>query len=147
MADMEQTRDPNLTPEFFSNKALEFFTIFNSQPFTDWEGALEFIDAADVLADTIITAMQEGATAYTDDTLVIFGSPLGEAFKILFGGGWHYAEEQERWVIRTKTPERDRMDINVFNKFEKRLVNGMEDSISYYMRGMAKMLLEGGPSA
>jgi hypothetical protein len=67
-----------------------------------------------------------------DSVIILFGSFLGEAIKNTLGGEW--AELDGQWFIRLSDAQ-----INVFNKVKKRLLNGEEDSISYFYRMLKQM--------
>ncbi|HOX97082.1 MAG TPA: hypothetical protein PL066_01850 [bacterium] len=68
-----------------------------------------------------------------DNVIVLFGSFLGEAIKQTLGGEWVETEQGLGIKIGDAT-------IMVFTKIKKRLLNGMEDSISYYYKNLKRML-------
>jgi len=138
---MDETRNKNLNPVFFVEKAQELFRILNNSIFKDKNKAEEFIKSFDIIVDTLIAQMKESGTVYTKETILLFGSSLGEAFCIVFNGNWKYSEKQQRWIISCNTKDGDPAELNVFHKLEKRIENGMEDSISYYFDVNKKLLL------
>lgn len=137
---MEETRNPNHAPDYFLKKATEFFSNYGLPPFTKPEEALEFVQVADAMADALIARMREENLSYTDETILLFGSPVGEAFRRLLSGTWEFSPKQNRWVIVATTDKGERAEFNVFNKYEKRLAHGSEDSLYFYLQGAAKAL-------
>ncbi len=140
---MDQTRNPELSPELFAERTAQFFDTYQLPPFTTVEEAVNFVMVMDTLVDAICESMKQLEMSYTPETILIFGSPLGEAMRMIFQAVWIFSPKQDRWVLTFETPSGDRMELNVFNKLEKRIDNGMEDSITYYLQGMTKILLEG----
>ncbi|PIR97987.1 MAG: hypothetical protein COT89_01920 [Candidatus Colwellbacteria bacterium CG10_big_fil_rev_8_21_14_0_10_42_22] len=68
-----------------------------------------------------------------DNVILLIGSFLGEAIIKTLNGEWE--ETQQGWGIRVKNAT-----LMVFSKVKKRLLNGMEDSISFYYTSTKKML-------
>jgi hypothetical protein len=69
-----------------------------------------------------------------DDIILNIGSFLGETLLKIYktyGASWKWSDNQERWVIGFKNKKDDYIELNVFYKIEKRIKNGMEDSIEY----------------
>lgn len=137
---MDETRNPNLSPEFFAEKTKEFFATMNVPSPENAQQAQEFINALDGTINALTAHLRENGLTYSDNTILYFGSPLGEAFGILFNGSWKFSEKQGRWVVECRASNGDEVEINVFRKVEKRIENGMEDSISYYLEGIKKVL-------
>ena len=137
---MDQTRNPNITPDYFLEQAAECLVTFSLPPFTNPEEAVAFIETADILADALIERMQKDGSTYSEKTILLFGSPIGEAFRRLLGGEWKFSPKQNRWVIAVTLDDGAVAEFNVFNKFEKRLTNGMEDSILYFLQAAPKTL-------
>lgn len=100
--------------------------------FENKEQAGDFIETFDGAVDALVSEMKDMVTTYSDETILLFGSALGEAFRIVFDASWKYSDTQERWVVSRRTFKGDNVDFNVFNKIEKRIENGMDDSIGYY---------------
>lgn len=138
---MNETRDPKQDPQFFSSTAQHFVDQLELPMFKTKEEANGFIRALDNTIDVLVAHMQENNMNYSDSTILNFGSVLGEAFRVVFGGQWKFSEGQNRWVIVTKTKDGSRAEINVFNKLQKRIENGMEDSITYYFQMLQKTLV------
>src|SRR3989344_935545 len=114
-AALDSTMDPNGSPDLFTKKAEEFFTTLNLPLFTDVLQAEVFVRALDGMADTLIMSMQQNDTTYSPETVLLLGSSLGEAFRIVFGGRWLYSEKQGRWVIACKDGGGNPAELNVFN--------------------------------
>ena len=85
------------------------------------------------LDDMIQTNWPEEPPVQIDDVILLFGSFLGEAIRHTLGGEW--VETEQGWGI-----EIGDATLMVFTKIKKRLLNGMEDSISYYYQSMKEML-------
>ena len=68
-----------------------------------------------------------------DNIIVLFGSFLGEAIIHVLGGKWE--NTAQGWGIRVGD-----VSVMVFTKVKKRLLNGDEDSISYYYQSLKSML-------
>jgi hypothetical protein len=68
-----------------------------------------------------------------DSIILLFGSFLGEAIRHTLGGVW--VEAEQGWGLRV-----GEATIMVFTKIKKRLLNGAEDSISYYYQSTKGML-------
>lgn len=68
-----------------------------------------------------------------DNVILLFGSFLGEAIIKTLGGEWINTEQG--WGIKIGDAT-----LMVFTKVKKRLLNGMEDSISYYYQSTKGML-------
>jgi hypothetical protein len=78
-------------------------------------------------------AWPEEPPVQIDNVIVLFGSFLGEAIKQTLGGEW--VQTEQGWGIKIGDA-----NLMVFTKVKKRLLNGMEDSISYYYQAMKGML-------
>ena len=70
--------------------------------------------------------------------VLLNGSFLGEAIRETLGGEWE--ETKQSWAIKISNISVGNVSIRVFGKVQKRLLNGMEDSISYYYKSVKKML-------
>ncbi|MBP7741112.1 MAG: hypothetical protein KA104_00275 [Candidatus Pacebacteria bacterium] len=140
---MDQTRNPELSPELFAQRTAQFFETYQLPPFTTVEEAVNFVMVMDTLVDAICDSMKQLEMSYTPETILIFGSPLGEAMRKIFQAVWIFSPAQDRWVLAFETPKGEMMELNVFNKLEKRIDNGMEDSITYFLQGTTKMLVDG----
>ena len=138
---MDETRDSNLDPAFFKEKTREFFAPMHVTNPEDAKQAEEFINALDATADVLTAHLRETGLTYSDTTILYFGSPLGEAFRILFNGAWIFSQKQGRWVIKCLAQNGDEIEINVFRKIEKRIENGIEDSISFYLASIKKLMI------
>ena len=68
-----------------------------------------------------------------DNVILLFGSFLGEAIIKTLGGEW--VNTEQGWGIKIGDAT-----LMVFTKIKKRLLNGMEDSISYYYQSTKGML-------
>lgn len=140
---MDETRDRNLNPAFFAEKTRDFFAPMHVPNPTNAKQAEEFIDAMDVTVDALTDHLRDTGLTYSNTTILYFGSPLGEAFRILFNGIWRFSEKQERWVVECLAKNGDKVEINVFRKIEKRIENGTEDSISFYLEGIKNIMTAG----
>jgi hypothetical protein len=138
---MDQSRDPNLNPAVFAERTAAFFSTYHLPPFTTGPDATSFVHIMDTIFDALTDQMKKTDSTYSAETIIIFGSPIGEAFCAIFMGSWHFSERQNRWVVQTRTVKGDPIEFNVFNKVEKRFVNGMEDSISHFLIGSANLVL------
>ena len=132
MINLDQTKDESLKPDFFTEEAARFFAALNVPIFKSKEQAGDFIETFDATIDTLVSEMKDMATTYSDETILLFGSALGEALRIVFDASWEYSDAQNRWVISRKTLKGDKVEFNVFRKLKKRIENGMDDSIGYY---------------
>ena len=137
---MDETRDPNLSSAFFAEKTRDFFAPMDVPNPANAQQAEEFINAIDVTVDALTNHLRETGLTFSDTTILYFGSPLGEALRILFNGAWRFSEKQERWVVECLAKNGGRVEMNVFRKIEKRIENGMEDSISFYLEGIKKIM-------
>ncbi|MEW6408352.1 MAG: hypothetical protein AB1465_06730 [Patescibacteria group bacterium] len=85
------------------------------------------------LDNLIQEAWPDQPPAQLDNVVLLFGSFLGEAIKQTLGGEW--IQTEQGWGIKI-----DDATLMVFTKVKKRLLNGMEDSISYYYQSTKGML-------
>lgn len=85
------------------------------------------------LDDLIQKGWPDGVPAMLDNVVLLIGSFLGEAIIKIIGGEWE--STAEGWGIRINNAT-----LMVFSKVKKRLLNGMEDSISFYYKSSKKML-------
>lgn len=91
---------------------------------------LDFDEESILKLDELIQkGWPDGPPNQIDNVIILFGSFLGEAIKNTLGGDW--AEDQGQWFIKLGDAQ-----INVFNKVKKRLLNGEEDSISYFFHSL-----------
>jgi hypothetical protein len=78
------------------------------------------------LIDKIISeAWPNGSKGDIEKRLQIWGSYLGECIRKIHNGKWVYTESGW-WGIQVKN-----VVFHVFNKMEKRFINGMKDSIGF----------------
>lgn len=139
---MDTTRDPSISPDLFAEYATQFFETYMLPPFKNPEEAVGLVYIMDTLVDAITNTMKEKGLVYTPETILVFGSPLGEALRMIFSADWVFSERQDRWVLAFTLPNNDRVELNPFNKLEKRIENGMEDSITYWLQASAKTFSE-----
>ena len=85
------------------------------------------------LDDLIQKGWPDEPPTMIDNVVLLFGSFLGEAIINTLGGHWEKGTQS--WGVRIGDAT-----MNVFSKVEKRLLNGIEDSISYYYKSTKKML-------
>ncbi len=85
------------------------------------------------LDDIIQSAWPEKPPVQIDSVILVFGSFLGEAIKHTLGGEW--VRTEQGWGVKI-----GEATLMVFTKVKKRLLNGMEDSISYYYQSTKMML-------
>ncbi|PIU98370.1 hypothetical protein COS61_01745 [Candidatus Wolfebacteria bacterium CG03_land_8_20_14_0_80_40_12] len=86
------------------------------------------------LDDLIQEAWPDQPPTQIDNVILLFGSFLGEAIKQTLGGEW--VQTEQGWGIKIGDAT-----LMVFTKIKKRLLNGIEGSISYYYqitKGMLK---------
>ncbi len=140
---MDTTRDPSISPDLFSEYTAQFFEVYTIPPFTNPEEAVGLVYIMDTLVDAITDTMKKQNLLYTPETILIFGSPLGEALRMIFSADWVFSERQDRWVLAFTLPNNDRVELNPFNKLEKRIENGMEDSINYWLQSSVKTFTQG----
>ena len=107
LINLDQTIDRNLKSDFFTKEASRFFAALNISMFKSREQAGDFIETFDNAIDALVSEMKDMATAYSDETILLFGSALGEAFRIVFDASWKYSDTQERWVVSRKTLKGD----------------------------------------
>lgn len=137
---MEETRNPNLDPQIFAQRSGNFFTSFGLPSFTSAEEASGFIEAIDQVVDILAQRLASENATFSDELVFDLGSALGEAFRTALNATeWRYSPKQNRWVIAGRTTTDD-IEFNVFNKLEKRIANGMEDSIWQYYQGVCSYL-------
>lgn len=104
----------------------------------------DYSEASANTLDEMITRGWNGVVPTMLEQMVQgIGAYLGEVLVRSLGGVWK--EEQGRWVVRITLSDGSYGDANVFAKVEKRFVNGMEDSLSYYVASLKKMQQEGVP--
>ena len=139
---MNPTQDPTNTSDFFRGKADAWFEIYGMPKFTDVQEAIGIRQSADSLVDIYQNQLRAEDVTYSEELVLQFGSVLGEALKKLFTGEWHYSAQQERWVVFATFPMGSEIELNIFNKLEKRFENGMEDSIEYFYDGIKNLYLE-----
>lgn len=128
---MDNTKNPQTNSDVFITKAAEFFRVNSLPACVSSEETVGFITAVDELIDVFLRQFAEEHLAPSEEFVLQLGSALGTAFLMLFNGEWHFSPSQNRWVVRYPMPQGDMYEVNVFNKIEKRLKNGDEDSISY----------------
>jgi len=85
------------------------------------------------LDDMIQSAWPEKPPVQIDNVILLFGSFLGEAIRHTLGGEW--VKKEQGWGIKIGDAT-----LMVFTKIKKRLLNGMENSISYYYQSTKGML-------
>ncbi|MEX0917911.1 MAG: hypothetical protein WDZ93_02045 [Candidatus Paceibacterota bacterium] len=133
---LDAIREPELEPASFRRIAEMLFDELTVDIFQNKEEARAYVESVDGIIDA---AQSDGNTLHTE-RIIQLAAALGEAFIILFEGEWKYDEEWERWVVACATNAGDPVHLNVFNKLEKRVANGDEDSISYYFEGTQSLI-------
>jgi hypothetical protein len=95
---------------------------------------LDFNEESILKLDEIIEqAWPDQPPVMIDNTIALFGSFLGEAIRRVLGGEW--VENDGGWGVKIGDGT-----LMVFVKVKKRLLNGLEDSISYYYQGVKAMV-------
>jgi hypothetical protein len=95
---------------------------------------LDFDEKSIIELDNLIQkAWPDQPPVQIDNVILLFGSFLGEAIIKTIGGQW--VETEQGWGIKIGDST-----LMVFTKIKKRLLNGMEDSISYYYQSVRGML-------
>ncbi len=74
----------------------------------------------------------------------IIGAYIGEVISRNLHGQW-IENNNGRWVVEIIATDGSKMEANVFYKTQKRLTNGMEDSLGYYYQMMKQMQEKGMP--
>jgi len=69
-----------------------------------------------------------------EQMIMLFGSFLGEAFRQLYKGRWEWNDHFNTWGVTFPLPNGNEETVFVFAKAEKRFVNGMEDSLSFFAK-------------
>lgn len=118
--------------ELFSQKTDEFFNMLNIQRFTTKDEALDFVITFDDLIELLRQKLVDDNMQYSEETLLFFGCPLGEALCMIFGAKWGYSTKDNKWVLESEMYDGAIVRLNVFRKVENRILNGEEDSIKYY---------------
>lgn len=141
---MEPTTTASTQPDFFTDSAIEFFTINDivDYQFYDAETAVTFIYTIDEMIDAFITRIIDDEIPLSALLLLHLGSALGEAYKLIFNGQWYFNENVERWVVQFTMPGGDIFEVNVFSKIMKRFENGDEDLVSYMFDTIKALFLE-----
>ncbi len=67
-----------------------------------------------------------------EQMIMVFGSFLGEAFRQLYKGRWEWNDRFKTWGVTFPIPKGGEETAFVFAKVEKRFINGMEDSLSFF---------------
>lgn len=137
---MDETRNTSSTPQSFAKHAGTFFASFGIRPVATRSEALGFIQAVDQVVDIMQERLLKQGATFSEKAVLDLGSALGEAFRMAFGGTWRYSQAQDRWVIAGTSTKGDEVEFNVFNKLEKRIENGMEDSIQHYFESLGTIL-------
>jgi len=135
---VETTRNKTLNPEYFTEIFTDYFTSLGHEPFASTDDAIQYIYAV----DNILNNAAETLDSIDASSYVQIGCALGEAFIKVFDGVWFYSEKPQRWVVRFSNGS-DVIEQNVFNKLEKRIQNGMEDSITYSYEATCTILKDG----
>ena len=87
---------------------------------------LNYDEESVYLLDKIISeAWPNGTNGDLEKLCHIWGSYLGECIRRIHNGKWIHAESRW-WGVQVKN-----VVFHVFNKIEKRFINGMSDSISF----------------
>jgi hypothetical protein len=138
----EISRNPDTNPQLFSDKAVEFCEGMLKPFFQNPTDAAAFIRDTDMIADSMIDILKDKELPFTEGSVLIFGSALGEAIIVLFSlaAKWTYSLVQDRWVVSLRLEDGSELEWNVFHKVEKRFKNGMEDSLEYWIRGVIDMI-------
>lgn len=130
---MDSTRNKNTDTNYFHVLAETWLSRFNLPMIKDKPNAEIFVETLDQGLDILIPSIPEKEKEKAFGMyIMLIGSTLGEMFKIIFNGDWYFSEKQNRWVISVKNKNGEETELNVFNKIEKRFLNGDEDSIKYY---------------
>ncbi len=143
---MDETRDKSKDANYFLDYAKRFFVTLKIPMFQEKESALGFVDSLDPTIDLLTDSLKESGYSYSIETILLLGSSLGEAFRLIFNGQWSFSEKQGRWIIAIQTKDGSSMEMNVFRKIENRIINGMEDSILYYYQSTKSLLEKGFPN-
>lgn len=136
---MDPTRDPKTDPHVFAKTYQDYLDSLT-------KGGINIDRPEDLILmiDGSINLLQPKNDQ--EAGMMMFNSAcyVGGNMIKLFGGYWTWSKNQERWIVALKD-KREGSDIeaNVFHKMEKRIVNGMEESISYWYKMMKKMINEG----
>jgi len=94
---------------------------------------LDFDEASILKLDELIQkGWPDEPPKQIDNVVILFGSFLGEALRHALGGDWD--EYQGQWFVKLGD-----MRMNVFSKVKKRLLNGEEDSISFYYQNLKQL--------
>lgn len=95
---------------------------------------LNFDEKSILALDNLIqNAWPDQPPIQIDNVILLFGSFLGEAIIKNLGGQW--VKVEQGWGIKIEDTT-----LMVFTKVKKRFLNGIEDSISYYYKGVKDML-------
>jgi hypothetical protein len=140
---MDPTRNPETDTHLFTDKAIELCMGAGGKGlFADVNEAAAFIRESDGIADAILTVLKDNGVPLTDGTILLLGSAVGEAIIALFSSvaHWEFSEKQKRWVVSILLEDGSIVEWNAFHKVEKRLHNGNEDSIQYWVRAMTDMM-------
>jgi hypothetical protein len=78
----------------------------------------------------IQTAWPDKPPVEMQNVIMLFGSFLGEAMRDIYGGQW--VETEQGWGMKIN----EEVTILPFTKIKKRLINGEDDSISYFYETM-----------
>jgi hypothetical protein len=107
---------------------------------------LDYSEDSITKLDNIISNAWNGQVPQQLDAMIeMFGAYLGEVLSRNIDGRWTLKEGT--WMIDFPLPDGSVGSANVFGKVRKRFMNGMEDSLGYYMQMLRKAHQEGFPSA
>ncbi len=126
------TQDPDFTPTDFKVFADSLVATMRQELMVgDFDYSEKSLQLIDPIIDTLQSKLAENEEFFLTNVLR-FGCFLGQAMVVLHNGQWVYNPEYQRWGVSVALANSDQAFFNVFNKMKNRILNGMDDSISYY---------------
>ncbi|MBL4644459.1 MAG: hypothetical protein JKX80_01175 [Candidatus Pacebacteria bacterium] len=142
---MDETRNRNRNHLFFQAQAKKYLEPFGLELFKTRDEAIVFLDHCDDAIEILISNIEKSGSSrdlINSNTALPMASAIAEALRIVFDGRWIFSEAQNRWVVRIILENESIIDMNPFNKFEKRIQNGVEDAIDFYFKSMIRTIKE-----
>ena len=133
-------RDKEQDEMFFRETAGGFLALLKVPIPKNKEEAKTFLTTYDEGVDELKNYTQESGKGYSSHTIVLFGSVLGEALRILWNGVWKFSDKKNRWVMMCSCEKGIQKEVDVFDLVEKSVLGEMKTTIYAYCMSLEKYL-------
>jgi len=129
MEEKNPLQDKEQDKIFFRETAGGFFALLKVPAPKDKKEAKAFLATYDDGVEELKSYIQESGKKYSLHTLVLFGSVLGEALRILLDGAWVFSNKKNRWVMRCSCEKGIQKEVDIFDLVEKSILGEMKTTL------------------